>query len=68
VLFLQAKLAGFRVGLVGTVQYARAGGVAKGGSVRNALRTMAEDGRLWYRWRVRRVPLTRPGVPRRSRP
>src|SRR5262249_43296290 len=45
-LFLLARRAGYRVGLVGTVQYERAGGQAKGGDVRNAIRTIREDMRL----------------------
>lgn len=52
VLFLLARAKGLRVGLVDSAVYPRAGGRAKGGSVAAALITMAEDLRLWWRWRV----------------
>jgi glycosyltransferase involved in cell wall biosynthesis len=54
VLFITAKRRGVPVGLVGTVQHERLGGVAKGSDVRNTLRTLAEDLRLWWRLRVRK--------------
>jgi glycosyltransferase involved in cell wall biosynthesis len=50
-LYLQAHLAGKRVGLVGTIQYERTGGVAKGNSWRNFANTTVEDLHLWWKWR-----------------
>jgi hypothetical protein len=47
---------GRRVGVLGTVQQERRGGVAKGGNIFNTARTVVEDVRLWWRLRVRRVP------------
>jgi glycosyltransferase involved in cell wall biosynthesis len=54
VLYLRAMYAGCRVGLVGTVQHERRAGQAKGSSISNTLRTLAEDLKLWWRMRVRR--------------
>jgi len=51
-LYLRACGEGLRIGLVGTRQTARAGGRSKGGDLSNALRTVAEDLSLWWRWRV----------------
>ncbi|MGH3370125.1 MAG: glycosyltransferase family 2 protein [Nocardioidaceae bacterium] len=54
VLFLQASARGIPVGLVGTEQPPRRGGVAKGADWRVILRTIAEDLRLFWHLRVRR--------------
>lgn len=54
VLFLQAKANGVPVGLVGTVQGERRGGVAKGADPRIIVRTLVEDVRLFWELRVRR--------------
>jgi glycosyltransferase involved in cell wall biosynthesis len=51
-LYLRACQERLRIGLVGTRQPARAGGRSKGGDLSNALRTVAEDLSLWWRWRV----------------
>jgi glycosyltransferase involved in cell wall biosynthesis len=51
-LYLRACQLRLRVGLVGTVQPARAGGRSKGGNLPNAFRTVTEDLALWWRWRV----------------
>jgi glycosyltransferase involved in cell wall biosynthesis len=51
--YLTAMQLGRRVGVLGTVQQERRGGVAKGGDVFNTLRTLVEDLRLWWRLRVR---------------
>jgi glycosyltransferase involved in cell wall biosynthesis len=56
VLYLRAMDRSCRVGLVGTVQEERRGGQAKGSSIRNTLRTLAEDLKLWWRMRIRRMP------------
>ena len=47
VLFLRARARKIPVGLLGTVQLERRGGVAKGSNVPNTLRTLAEDLRLF---------------------
>jgi glycosyltransferase involved in cell wall biosynthesis len=54
--YLTAMQLGRRVGVLGTVQQERRGGVAKGGNIFNTARTVVEDVRLWWRLRVRRVP------------
>ncbi len=54
VLYLNAIRGGYRVELVGAPQYPRVGGTPKGGSVRTALRTMAEDLHLWWGLRSQR--------------
>ena len=53
ILYLTAIQRGRRVGTLGTMQHERRGGVAKGGSVTNTLRTVIEDLMLWWRLRVR---------------
>jgi len=53
VLFLRAKAGGVPVGLVGTVQGERRGGVAKGSNFKTTLRTLSEDLRLFWEIRVR---------------
>ena len=53
VLYLTAIETGRSVGTLGTVQHQRRGGVAKGGSLANSMRTVVEDIRLWWRLRVR---------------
>lgn len=54
VLFLQATARSVPMGLVGTVQPQRRGGVAKGSDPRIILRTLVEDVRLFWELRVRR--------------
>jgi glycosyltransferase involved in cell wall biosynthesis len=51
--YLTAMQQGRSVGVLGTVQEERRGGVAKGGDVFNTTRTVIEDIRLWWRLRVR---------------
>jgi glycosyltransferase involved in cell wall biosynthesis len=53
VLYLTAIETGRSVGTLRTVQHQRRGGVAKGGSVTNSIRTVIEDIVLWWRLRVR---------------
>jgi glycosyltransferase involved in cell wall biosynthesis len=51
--YLTAIQQGRRVGVLGTVQEQRRGGVAKGGNLAIIARTVFEDVRLWWRLSVR---------------
>ena len=53
VLYLTARSQGLRITFVPTRCGPRRGGVAKGSSVSNALRTMVEDLGLWWQLRIR---------------
>jgi glycosyltransferase involved in cell wall biosynthesis len=55
VLYLSAVRSGARVGTIGIDHGPRRGGTAKGGSVSNAIRTIAEDVKLSWRLRHRRT-------------
>src|SRR5580692_4365426 len=54
VLFITACETGRRVCILGTTLHERRAGVAKGGSLTNAARTVIEDVWLWWQLRVRR--------------
>jgi glycosyltransferase involved in cell wall biosynthesis len=68
VLYLTAIWQGRRINFVATRCGPRRGGVAKGSSVTNMIRTMSEDIVLWWqlrisrRTRVRVAPAARPGI------
>ncbi|HEV2945429.1 MAG TPA: glycosyltransferase family 2 protein [Solirubrobacteraceae bacterium] len=53
VLYLTAISQGHRICVIATPSGPRRGGVAKGSSVSNAVRTMTEDVTLWWRLRIR---------------
>ncbi len=53
VLYLTALWQGCRIGIVASSCDPRRGGVAKGSSVSNAIRTMIEDVALWWQLRIR---------------
>jgi glycosyltransferase involved in cell wall biosynthesis len=68
VLYLMAVWQGRRIGFITSPCGPRRGGVAKGSSVANTIRTMTEDVALWWQLRIRHRRRVRPADPDAPQP